>query len=487
MKIVFASSEIAPYAKTGGLADVSSALPKYIDKTDFDVISIMPLYSSISRKLISPARIEEIKFHHGKGTITAGIFSSAVSSESKVYFIDYPPFFEREGIYGKNSIDYDDNDNRFSMFCRAVLETCRMLNFRPDVIHCNDWQTGLIPVYLKTVYRGDRFFGGTKVLFTIHNLSYKGLFNSETALIRSGLPGDVYNMYGVEFYGSFSFLKGGIYYSDLINTVSSTYSSEIQGEEYGEGMQGLLRSRSSSLSGIINGVDYGIWNPADDPLIKKNFSITDIQEKRINTEELCMCCGVEYQETVPVTGMVTRLTGQKGLDILTEVMDSLMQRDVRFILLGTGEDHYHRIFNKLAAAYPGRLSVNLKYDEELSHLIYAGCDIFLIPSKFEPCGISQMISLKYGTIPVARETGGLADTIRDCYSKEAREGEVPNGFLFRNYSGKELLNCIDRALRLFKKRDEWKALMYNAMNCDFSWRSSAEQYEALYRKLAPSE
>lgn len=485
MRIVFVSSEIAPYAKTGGLADVSSALPKYIDKTEFEVISIMPLYGSISRELISPVKIEEIIFKHGSKIVEAAIFASAVSSESEgVYLIDYPPFFKRGGIYGETGIDYDDNDARFSMFCRAVLETCRILDFRPDIIHCNDWQTGLIPVYLKTAYREDAFFRGTKVLFTIHNLSYKGLFSPESALHNSGLPGDIYNMYGVEFYGSFSFLKAGIYYSDILSTVSTTYSIEIQEEEYGEGMHGLLRDRSSSLYGIINGIDYDIWNPETDSIIKQKFGISNISDKEINRKELCRLCGFEYNVKTALFGMVSRLTWQKGIDLIAGIIDDLAARDLKLVILGAGDERYQRILTESAGKYKDRISLLFRHDEEFSRKIYAGSDMFLMPSRFEPCGISQMISLKYGTIPVAHETGGLADTIIDCNSTDLQPGDKANGFLFREYSGKKLLECIDRALRLYKKRDQWTDLMRNAMSTNFSWRSSAARYETLYRKLA---
>lgn len=484
MKVVFASSEIAPFVKTGGLADVSGALPGFISRDGFEIIAVMPMYRAVNRGRFNFEFIGEIDVPHAGGTVKAGVYSGRIPGFNiPVFFIEYGPFFDREGIYQEDGKEYDDNDSRFGFFSRAVLETCRHLNFQADVIHCNDWQTGLIPVYLKTLYRGDRFFFRTSVLFTIHNLSYRGLFDPEKAINSTGLPRSVFSMHGVEFYGKFSFLKGGIYYADLINTVSLRYSREIQTEEYGEGLHGLLYARSGSLSGIINGVDYGLWNPQTDSLIEKNYNSGSIDYKKINTRHLCRIAQIDYDGNVPLLGMVTRLSEQKGLDLLSEITDELMAKELRMVILGTGEERYHHIFNAYAERYPGRMSVFIKHDDELAHMIYAGSDIFLMPSRFEPCGLSQIISLKYGTVPVVRETGGLADTITG-YGSYIESGEAKaNGFVFREYSSSALLDCIDCSIKVFNDKAEWGKLMRNGMECDFSWSVSAEKYEALYSRL----
>lgn len=483
MKIVFASSEISPFIKTGGLADVAGALPKYINDEEFEFIAMMPLYGSINRKDFSLKNTGAVSVPHRGSIVEAGLFSGLIPGSSvAVFFLEYNTFFDRKGAYQENGIDYEDNDERFAFFCRGVLEICRFLNFQPDVIHCNDWQTGLIPVYLKTLYKENRFFSGTSVLFTVHNLSYRGLFDPVRAINITGLPWSVFSINGVEFYGMFSFLKGGLYYSDFINTVSPTYSREIQTEESGMGLHGLLQSRSDSLSGIINGIDYSVWDPLTDAMIKKNYGTANTWDKIINSEWLCRFSDIEYDERIPIFGMITRLTEQKGIDLVASVTDEMMKRDLNLIILGTGDEYYHNIFSRFAVRYYGKLSVILRYDDPLSHLIYAGSDMFLMPSRFEPCGLSQLISLRYGTVPVVRDTGGLADTIIG-YSPHDSSIIGANGFVFSDYSTAALLECIDRALELFKDRSVWRKIMLNGMNCDFSWKVSAGKYEELYRKL----
>jgi len=484
MKIVFVSPEIAPFVKTGGLADVAGALPGFVSNDEFEVIAVMPCFRSLDRNAWSTEFICNIDIPWADGVEKAAVFMTRMpASGVRVYFIDYAPFFDRDGLYGERGMDYEDNDRRFAFFCRAVLETCRAVNFRPDVIHCNDWQTGIIPVYLKTLYCSDRFFQGTSVLFTVHNLAYQGLFDPENVINATGLPWSVYDMYGVEYYGRFGFLKGGLFYSDFLTTVSPRYSSEIREPEYGMGLHGLLQNRVDSLAGIINGIDYDIWNPGTDLLIRGNYKVDDTGNKKINTVWLCRFCGFEYDERVPVMGMITRLTEQKGIDILASAFDELMKREMKFVLLGTGDEYYHGLFSDFAKKYSRKMSVILRYDEELAHMIYAGSDMFLMPSKFEPCGLSQLVSLKYGTVPVVRETGGLADTITDFSTPAWEENNRPNGFMFRDYSPDALLACVDRALKVYEDREMWHSLMINAMNCDFSWSASAEQYRELYRKL----
>lgn len=483
MKIVFASSEISPFAKTGGLADVAGSLPKYIS-TRFERIAVMPLYKSIRRKSFQLEYMGTVNIPHSGNQICAGVFRSRLpGSDAAVYFIDYGEYFDREGLYGADNPGYEDNDSRFAFFCRGVLEICRFIDYKPHVIHCNDWQTGLIPVYLRTLYSDDPFFRKTKVLFTIHNLAYRGLFNPENAIKSSGLPWSVFSMYGVEFYGSFSFLKAGIYYSHLVNTVSPRYSREIQTEEYGEGMHGLLRSRRDSLTGIINGMDYDVWDPSTDPWIKTKYSIKSIENKMMNSHELRRMCGFKDENGVPLVGMVTRLTAQKGIDLIADAIGGLMKRELKLIVLGTGEEYFHSLLSGIAEKYADRIFLVLKHDEELSHRVYAGSDIFLMPSRYEPCGLSQLIALRYGTIPIVRATGGLADTING-YDQSCPSGNRDaNGFVFYKYDSAALLECIDLAIQLYKNKNEWTKLMFNAMSCDFSWDRSAKEYEALYIRL----
>jgi starch synthase len=484
IKIVLASAEIAPFARTGGLGDVTGALPKYIDSDKFEIIAVMPLYSAVERKKWSLENMGAVSVEFRERTEEAPIYRGTIpSSGVKIYFLCHGEFFDRDGIYGEKGHDYDDNYLRFSFFCLGILELCRKLEFSPDIIHCHDWQAGLIPAYLKTLYRKDPFFSGTSTLFTIHNLAHHGLFEPKKAMAASGLPWSVYSMYGLEFFGNFSFLKSGLYYSDLLSTVSMRYSREIQTEEYGEGLQGLLESRKASISGILNGVDYDIWNPLTDPFIEKKFGIGKIGDKAENTLALCGICGLEYVAGAPVIGIVSRLVKQKGIDLISGITDDLMKRELRLVILGTGEERYHDFFRARADRYPGRISVSLKFDDPLSHMIYAGSDICLVPSRFEPCGLSQLIALKYGTIPVVRRTGGLADTISGYENSRHAGGEKANGFVFSEPEANALLSCIDDALSLFQDRKSWRVLMINAMKGDFSWKKSVKRYESLYRRL----
>ncbi len=477
------SSEIVPFIKTGGLADVTGALPRFINNKKFNVICILPFYSSIKidRSQITEAGIVTIP--ESGVCLKGGVFRTVLPGSSvTLYLLKYGPYFDRDGIYGDAEGDYNDNDRRFAFFCRGVFEICRLAAFKPDVIHCNDWQTGLIPLFMKTLYSNEPFFSSTATLYTIHNLAFHGIFDPGRVINITGLPWSIYSMYGAEFYGNFSFQKSGIYYADFINTVSRRYSEEIQSPESGMGLDGLLRSRKATLAGILNGVDYDTWDPGKDKLIKTNFDITMIAAKKENTKHLCRICGLFYDSSAPVIGMVTRLTEQKGIDLTAAIIDKLMQRDIRFVLLGTGDEYYHKIFSEFAERYKGKMYISLRYDEELSHLIYAGSDIFLIPSRFEPCGLGQIISFRYGTIPVARETGGLADTIIPCRSGEEIDTGV-NGFLFRDYNSGALYETLVDALNLFADKEQWGKLIDNAMKADFSWSVSAAGYEDIYRKL----
>lgn len=484
MKILFVASEVAPFAKTGGLADVASALPQALKKMGHEVRLIMPKYRAIDDKrftLREVVRLKEVVVPVGEKKTKASVKSAFIpNTKVQVYFLDYKPYFDREGLYVDPSSgeDHQDNDERFIFFCRGCLETLKLLHWQPDVIHCNDWQTGLIPLYLKTLYRKDGFFNRTRTLFTIHNLTYQGNFPSST-FQKTGLPPEVFFPgSGVEFYGQFSFLKAGLVYSDLLNTVSERYAQEIQEiPEFGYGMEGILKSKD--LYGILNGVDYSIWNPEVDQFIPYKYNPEDLRGKIENKKVLLEENGLEFREDIPLIGSISRLADQKGFDLIGQAIDEMMQMDLQYILLGTGDPKYHRLFEQIKRKYPDRIAVNLRFDNRLAHLIEAGCDMFLMPSRYEPCGLNQLYSLKYGTIPVVRATGGLADTITEYDPKRG----IGNGFVFHDYSADQLLGAIKRALTTFADKKAWARLVKNAMKGDYSWEVSAQKYVKLYQKL----
>ena len=486
MKILFVASEVAPFAKTGGLADVASALPQALKKLGHDVRLIMPKYREVDdRKFLlrEVVRLREVVVPVAGKSLKASVKSAFIpNTKVQVYFLDYRPYFDREGLYVDPSSgeDHRDNDERFIFFCRGCLETLKLLHWQPDVIHCNDWQTGLIPLYLKTLYREDGFFNRTSTLFTIHNLAYQGNFPSST-FQKTGLPPEMFSPgSGVEFYGQFSFLKAGLVYSDLLNTVSERYAQEIQrSPEFGYGMEGVLKSRSKDLYGILNGVDYSIWNPEVDQFIPYKYNPEDLRGKIENKKVLLEENGLEFREDVPLIGSISRLADQKGFDLIGQAIDEMMRMDLQYILLGTGDPKYHRLFEQIKRKYPDRIAINLRFDNRLAHLIEAGCDMFLMPSRYEPCGLNQLYSLKYGTIPIVRATGGLADTITE-YDPQTGKG---NGFTFNNYSADEMLKAIKRALKAFADKETWIKLMRNAMGEDYSWEVSAQKYVVLYERL----
>ncbi len=483
--VLYVSSEVAPFAKTGGLADVAGALPKAIKELGHDIRVMMPKYGFISDRkytLREVIRLKDVHVPLGDREYTISAKSAFLpDSKVQIYFIEYPPYFDRESPYvnPKTGKDWEDNAERFALFSRAVLEVLRVLHWQPDVIHCNDWQTALIPTYLKTVLKDDTYFAKTSTLLTIHNLAYQGVFDP-SVLEAIGLPQELFSPGGpVEFYGKVNFLKAGIVYADLLNTVSERYAQEIQTPEYGAGLDGVLRERADSLYGILNGVDYSVWNPETDELIPYNYSASDLSGKWKDKEALLEQLGLPYDENVPVIGMISRLADQKGFDLLAEIIDDLMALDIRFVLLGTGDPKYHKIFEKVGKKYKNKASINLRFDNPLAHLIEAGSDMFLMPSRYEPCGLNQIYSLKYGTIPIVRATGGLADTIKD-FDPSTGKG---NGFVFEKYEAGELLATIKRALDVYKDKKTWLKLIRNAMAEDFSWSVSAKKYVDLYRKL----
>lgn len=458
MKIVMAASEVVPFAKTGGLADVTGALPLALEKEGQEVVIMMPRYKAVDQAKYNLKKVKE------------GLFCTTIGKGIKVYFIENDEYFLRDFLYGDKNGDYPDNLERFSYFSKRVLETIKELGFKPDIIHCHDWQTSLIPVYLKNLYAQDAFFKGTRTVLTIHNIGYQGLFPKDE-FPKLGLDWSLFSVEGLEFYDKVNVLKGGLVFSDVINTVSMTYSKEIQTEEFGFGLEGLLDKRRDRLFGILNGIDYSIWNPETDPFIKSQFSKTTLSLKAKNKADLQSVCRLPVKKDIPLFGIVSRLAEQKGFDILAEGIDIICTLGLQMVVLGTGDLYYHKVFEDMARKYPKVISLNLKFDDLLAHKIYAGSDIFLMPSRYEPCGLGQLIALRYGTVPLVFKTGGLADTVNS-----------KNGFIFEKYSKDGLLRSLKRALNAFEDKEKWQKLICTGIACDFSWDESAKKYVQLYAK-----
>jgi len=458
MKIAMIASEAVPFAKTGGLADVAGALPIALEELGCEVIVIMPGYKCVSDAKLKITRLSK------------DISYSVVGKNIKVYFAENSLYFNRDGLYMDKQGDYKDNLERFAFFCRRALELLKEINFSPDILHLHDWQSSLVPVYLKSLYAKDAFYSRMKSILTIHNIGYQGLFSGED-FPKLGLDKGLFNISGLEFYNRINLLKGGIIFSDLINTVSPTYASEIQERKFGFGLEGLLKQRRKELSGILNGLDYSIWDPATDKFIARKFSIKNIEEKAYDKEDLQRACSLPAGNDIPVLGIVSRLAEQKGFDILSESLDEICKMEAQLVILGVGNLKYHKILQKAAKKYPKTISLNLRFDDPLAHKIYSGSDIFLMPSSYEPCGLGQMIALRYGTIPLVFKTGGLADTINE-----------DNGFIFSRYTGDELVKTVKRSLAAFRDKKKWGSLMKNAMQSDFSWEASAKKYLRLYDK-----
>jgi len=485
LNVLFVASEAVPFAKTGGLADVAGALPQAIHELGHDVRIIIPKYGSINEQkfqITAVPGLEEWNIPIGQKTEKIFIKSTIIpESQVQVYFLANDNYYSREGLYvdPNTKSDYWDNDERFIFFCRGTLEAMKYINWRPDIIHCNDWHAGLIPAYLKTIYRDDRFFKSTKTLYTVHNLAYQGGF-PQSSFAKTGLPAEVFSPEGVEFYGDLNFMKAGIYYADAISTVSEKYAEEIRTlDEYGYRMNGLLEKRKADLYGILNGVDYNIWNPAVDTIIAQRYDANSLSKKAGNKKALLAQFNLTYKEGVPVIGVISRLADQKGFDLISEIIDEMMKLDIQFVLLGTGEKKYHDLFVKIQKKYPQKVGIFLGFSDELAHMIEAGCDMFMMPSHYEPCGLNQMYSLKYGTVPIVRATGGLSDTIQE-FDPATGNG---NGFVFVNYDSKELLKAINRAVATYQNQEVWQKIMKNGMAQDFSWTVSAKKYVNLYEKL----
>ncbi len=475
-KVLFAASEAVPFIKTGGLADVAFSLPKALRKIGVDIRVILPKYKSIPEDFKKKMKfIKSINVPVGWRNQYCGIEYLEYEGVP-FYFIDNEYYFKRDGVlYGH----YDDGE-RYAYLCRAILEVIDNIDFSPDVIHCNDWHTGMVAPLLNTFYRDRSKYKDIKTIFTIHNLKYQGIFPESILGDLLGLGSEYYHPDSLEFYGGVSFMKGGIVYSDVINTVSRTYADEIQYPFFGERLDGLLRKRKDDLYGILNGIDYDIYNPKRDALIHINYDVQTMATKKPeNKEYLQNLVGLPVDKDVPIVSMVTRLANMKGLDLVLHVLDELLSQDIQMVIVGTGEAYYEEIFRQYTERYPQKFSAQILFNEDLARNVYAGSDIFLMPSMFEPCGLGQLIALRYGTLPVVRETGGLRDTVKS-YNEETGEG---NGFSFANYNAHDMLYTINRALGLYKDREIWNKIVKNAMDEDYSWNNSARLYRNLYGEL----
>lgn len=479
MKIIFAASECVPFAKTGGLADVVGALPQALAELGHTVSVYLPKYKQTkleNAKVLLPSITVPFDDQYRFCSVLDGGKRSGV----QFYFIDYPPFFHRDALYGTPAGDYPDNAERFALFCRAVIEASKVLGV-PDIFHCHDWQSALIPVLLRTSYSGDPVFRGTHTVFTIHNIGYQGLFPADTLPLLM-LPWELFTIDQMEFYGKANFLKGALVFSDHLTTVSKKYAQEIQTSEYGFGLEGVLRSRAGSLTGILNGVDYGEWSPEKDKHIVRQYSAENLAGKKECKYDLLRQFGLESAPiSTPVIGIVSRFAAQKGFDLIAEIANDLARLPIIITALGSGDKEYQDMLVKLSRQYPDKIAVKVAYDNALAHKIEAGADMFLMPSRYEPSGLNQMYSLRYGTVPIVRATGGLEDSIEPWDPGSAKG----TGFKFSAYSGVMMLNCIQDALRSFKDQTAWNKLMLNGMKKDFSWNVSAREYVKIYERLSP--
>lgn len=482
MRVLIVSSEIIPFAKTGGLADVTGTLPKVMRRLGVEADCILPKYRSVAEGAhrIDPLGTK-VRVQMGNREEEGDIHVTRLDNGVRCYFVDNGRYFNRDFLYATKEGDYVDNAERFIFFSRAVLEFLIKTESRYDIIHANDWQAGLVPVYLKTIYGGHDVFENTASVFTIHNLGYQGLFWSHDMPL-TGLGWEMFTPGALEFYGKINFLKGGLVFSDVLNTVSDTYAKEIQTKEFGFGLEGVLFEQRANLYGILNGVDYDIWNPEVDGNIRKNYSASDLSGKTQCKEDLLREYGLATDMESPVIGIISRLVAQKGFDILYEIGRKLADLDVRFAILGTGERKYEKFFLEMAARYPSKFGVKITYDDVIAHKIEAGADMFLMPSRYEPCGLNQIYSLRYGTVPVVRNTGGLADTVVDV-DKHPENG---TGFKFYQYDSQELFETIVRALSWYHKKKDWQKMMVRCMNQDFSWEVSAAKYLELYKTALES-
>ncbi|MDP2036551.1 MAG: glycogen synthase GlgA [Ignavibacteria bacterium] len=489
-KILFVTSEVYPFIKTGGLADVSSALPQKLQEMGHLVRIVVPKYGAIDErkfKIHEVVRLKDLTMKIGEKDVVFSLRSSFLigpKTRVQIYFLDNPEYFgSRHSMYSDplTNEDYPDNDERFILLARSVYELVQKLGWVPDIIHCNDWQCGLVPVYLKAMFKNDPAFKGIKTLFTIHNLGFQGIFPKST-FEKTALPKELNSEKGILHKGSVNYLKSGLLYADMINTVSETYAKEIcSTKEHGLGLEDILTKRKKDLYGIVNGIDDTVWHPEVDTKIAHKYSAKSLEHKIENKKALADNFNFEFKADVPVLGMITRLFDNKGLDILEKAFPELMKMDIQLVLLGTGEKKYNKFLMNMASKYHTKFSCFIGFDDELAHLIEAGSDMFLMPSKFEPCGLNQMYSLVYGTVPIVRKTGGLADTVQE-FNPKTKTG---NGFVFEKYNVKDFLAEVKTAIKVYTTQPEiWKTIQLNGMKSDFSWMNSTKKYVDLYKKLA---
>jgi starch synthase len=477
MHVVMASPEIYPYAKTGGLADVVGSLPLALEKLGIRVSLVMPAYRSVLKGRFPPADTgKRIRVPVADRQEEGSIYQHKMGKNIAVYFVRADRYFDRDALYQTAEGDYPDNAERFVFFSRAVLEVLR--GDPPHILHCHDWQSALAICFLKAQPERYAELSSARTAITIHNLGYQGLFRGlDWPLLN--LDKRFFTPDFLEFWEKINLLKGGAVFADAITTVSPTYAREIQTEEQGFGLEGVFLRRADAVTGILNGVDYQVWDPRTDPLIPKKYAPEDVSGKRVCKTELQRIVGLPTRSDIPLIGMISRLTSQKGFDILEEMLDDFFRRGLQLVLLGSGEKKYQDLFSKVPEKYPGKAAVKITFDDGLAHRIEAGSDMFLMPSRYEPSGLNQLYSLRYGTIPIVRATGGLKDSIEE-FNPGTGKG---TGFLFEPYTGPALLEAVDRALKAYAHQDQWLALMANAMRADFSWDRSAKGYVELYRKL----
>jgi starch synthase len=481
VNVVFAASECVPFSKTGGLADVVGALPSALVGLGQSVSVYLPRYRQ-TKLTDAKVLLPSVTVPFADQNRFCSVLDGGKRAGVQFYFIDYPPFFDRDGLYGTSAGDYDDNAERFALYSRAVLEASKVLG-APQVLHCHDWQSALIPVLLRTSYAQDPAFRDTKTVFTIHNLGYQGIFPPDTLPLLMLSP-ELFTVDKLEFWDKVNFMKGGLVFSDQITTVSRKYSREIQEPEFGFGLEGVVRSRSGAVAGILNGVDYNEWDPQKDKFVAQQYSRDNLAGKLECKRDLLQQFGIADAGTaLPVMGIVSRFAAQKGFDLIAGVADELSRMAVVFTVLGNGEKTYEDLFLRLSREFPEKFAAKVAYDNALAHKIEAGADMLLMPSRYEPCGLNQMYSLKYGTVPVVRATGGLDDSVEE-WDPKAGTG---TGFKFIAYSGTALLGSIREALKAFKDKAAWNKLMVNGMSKDFSWNTSAKEYLKIYERLVAAK
>ena len=477
MKIAVVASECVPYSKTGGLADVVGALPGALAALGHEVSVFLPKYRQ-TKLADSKAVLRSITVPFDDRYRFCSVLDGGTAHGVRFYFIDYPPYFDRDALYGTPLGDYRDNAERFGQFCRAAIEASKILG-APDIFHCHDWQSALVPILLRSLYADDPALHDAGTVLTIHNIGYQGLFPPDTLPLLL-LPWDLFTIDKLEFYGKVNFLKGALVFSDFVTTVSRKYSQEIQSSEYGFGLEGVLRARSATVAGILNGVDYDEWNPETDKYAACHFGPKNLGEKAKCKQDLLTEFGVTAADPkLPVIGIVSRFAAQKGFDLISQVADRLAREEMIVVALGSGDKEYEDLFRRLNKQYPQRFAVKVAYDNKLAHKIEAGADMFLMPSRYEPCGLNQIYSLHYGTVPIVRATGGLDDTIEN-WDPNTKRG---TGFKFTEYSGEALLTALRAALLAYKDAESWQVLMRNGMAKDFSWTASAREYVKVFERV----